>query len=195
MIPSQESPPLPAHAPVQIYQFHVLLLTISPAIWRRFLIRRDSSIADLHHILQVVMGWDDEHLHQFTIHGKHFGVEHIRGIYFSTDPKKIYLRDFKFRVKERFLYEYDFNDYWQLQIRLEQIVPFDPAKTYPFCIAGKRKTPPEDCGGPQRFMEQEVKMELALWDKKFRLAEIMSALLPTIYDETVSIVSALPLIL
>ena len=124
------------------------------------------------------------------VHGKHFGVEHIGGIYFSTDPKKIYLRDFKFRVKERFLYEYDFNDYWQLQIRLEQILPFDPAKTYPFCIAGKRKTPPEDCGGPQRFMEQEVKMELALWDKKFRLAEIMSALLPTIYDETASIRSA-----
>ena len=39
-------------------------------------------------------------------------------------------------------------------------------------------------------MEQEVKMELALWDKKFRLAEIMSALLPTIYDETASIRSA-----
>jgi hypothetical protein len=67
MIPSDESPPLPAQAPVQIYQFHVLLVTISPAIWRRFLIRSDSSIADLHYILQIVMGWDDEHLHQFTI--------------------------------------------------------------------------------------------------------------------------------
>ena len=136
------------------------------------------------------MGWEDEHLHQFTIHGKHFVVEHTGGIYFTTDPKKIYLRDFNFRLKERFLYEYDFNDYWQLQIRLEQILPFNPARTYPFCIAGKRKTPPEDCGGPQRFMEQEVKMELALWDKKFRLAEIMSALLPTIYDETASIKAA-----
>jgi hypothetical protein len=144
MIPSQESEslPLPAQVPVQIYQFHVLLLTISPAIWRRFLIRSDSTIADLHYILQIVMGWDDEHLHQFSIHGRHFGVEHIGGIDFTTDPKKIYLRDFNFRPRERFLYEYDFNDYWQLQIRLEQILPFNPAKTYPFCIAGARKTPP-----------------------------------------------------
>ncbi len=39
-------------------------------------------------------------------------------------------------------------------------------------------------------MENEVKMELALWDKKFRLAEIMSALLPTIFDETASIQAA-----
>lgn len=33
-------------------------------------------------------------------------------------------------------------------------------------------------------------MELTLWDKKIRLAEIMSALLPTIYDETASIRAA-----
>lgn len=190
MIPSDESPPLPAQVPVQIYQFHILMLSISPAIWRRFLIRSDSTIADLHYILQIVMGWSDEHLHQFTIHGRHFGIEHIGGIGFTTNPKKIHLRDFNFRLKERFLYEYDFNDCWQLQIRLEQILPFDQNKTYPFCIAGARKTPHEDCGGPERFMEQEVKMELALWDKKFRLAEIMSALLPTIYDETASIRAA-----
>ncbi len=136
------------------------------------------------------MGWDDAHLHQFIIHAKQYGVEHSGGIYFSTDPKKIRLYDFTFRLKERFLYEYDFNDYWLHQVRLEQILPFNPAKTYPFCIAGKRKTPPEDCGGPERFMEQEVKLELALWDKKFRLAEIMAALLPSIIDETASIRAA-----
>lgn len=176
MTPSDENLPLPAPATVQIYQFYVLLLAISPAIWRRFLIRSDSTIADLHHTLQIVRGWKDKHLHQFTIHGKRFGVEHPGGIYFSTDPKKTHLHDFNFRVKEPFLYECDFNAYWQIQVPLEQIVPFNPSKTYPFCIAGKRKTPPEDCGSPERFMEQEVKMELALWDKKFRLAEIMSGL-------------------
>ncbi len=79
MIPSDESPPQLAQAPVQIYQLHVLLLKISPAIWRRFLIRSDSTIADLHHTLQIVMGWEDEHLHQFTIHGMHYGIEHIGG--------------------------------------------------------------------------------------------------------------------
>lgn len=194
MLPLQESKPLPAMAAVQIYQFHVLLLKISPAIWRRFLIRSDSTIADLHHTLQIVMGWDDEHLHQFTIPAKHYGVAHPGGIYFSTDPTTIRLDDFNLRLKERFLYEYDFNDYWLHQVRLEQILPFNPSKTYPFCIAGKRKTPHEDCGGHVRFMEQEVKMELALWDKKFRLAEIMSTLLPSIIHETASIRAAVALV-
>jgi hypothetical protein len=32
---------------------------ISPLIWRRLLVRSDSTIADLHHILQIVYSWSD----------------------------------------------------------------------------------------------------------------------------------------
>ena len=34
-----------------IYQRKVVLLGISPMLWRRLLVRRESTIADLHHIL------------------------------------------------------------------------------------------------------------------------------------------------
>lgn len=139
------------------------------------------------------MGWEDEHLHQFTIHGQHFGIEHTGGLYFSTGPTKIHLGDFHLRLKERFLYEYDLIDHWQHQLRLEKILPLDPAKTYPVCIAGSRQVPPEDSGGPDQFMEQEVKRELALWDKKLRLIEIMAALLPAIADEQSDIRATLEL--
>ena len=71
---------------VEIYQFHMLLLEISPAIWRRFLIRSDSTIQDLHYTLQIVMGWEDEHLHQFLIHGKYYGVAKPGGVWFRDDP-------------------------------------------------------------------------------------------------------------
>ena len=43
-----QSNPQPA---VEIYQLHILLLEISPAIWRRVLVRSDSTIADLHYSL------------------------------------------------------------------------------------------------------------------------------------------------
>jgi hypothetical protein len=52
-----------------IYQLKVVLLGISPMIWRRLLVRSDHTIADLHHILQIVMDWTDTHLHQFRIRG------------------------------------------------------------------------------------------------------------------------------
>jgi hypothetical protein len=40
-----------------IYQLKVVLLGISPMIWHRLLVRGDSTIADLHYIIQIAMGW------------------------------------------------------------------------------------------------------------------------------------------
>jgi len=57
-----------------IYQFHILLLKISPAIWRRVLVSSGQSLADFHDTLQIVMGWDDSHLHRFLIHGRAYGI-------------------------------------------------------------------------------------------------------------------------
>jgi len=53
-----------------VYQLKVVLQGISPMIWRRMLVQSDSTIADLHYILQIAMGWTDSHLHRFVIHAK-----------------------------------------------------------------------------------------------------------------------------
>lgn len=58
---------------VCLYHLKVLLLDISPMLWRRLLVRSDSTIADLHHNLHIAIGWTDTHLHQFRIHGKKYG--------------------------------------------------------------------------------------------------------------------------
>ena len=60
---------------------------------------------------------------------------------------------------ERFTYEYDFGDSWIHDIRIEATLPIDPAKGYPVCIAGKCAAPPEDCGGPDAFMENRWRYE------------------------------------
>lgn len=52
---------------VQVYQLRTWIRHISPQIWRRLLVRSDSTIAQLHAILQIVFGWTDEHLHIFFI--------------------------------------------------------------------------------------------------------------------------------
>ena len=62
---------------VETYQLRIWIRKISPQIWRRLLVRSDSTIADLHEILQVAFGWSDEHLHQFLIRGKPYGIESI----------------------------------------------------------------------------------------------------------------------
>ena len=152
-----ESPASPC-----VYQLRICLRKISPIIWRRLLVRDDSTIADLHYTLQIVMGWTDSHLHRFRIHGKDYGVAHIGGCSFADDPRQVRLTDFGFRLRERFFYEYDFYDLWQHDIRIEQILELDTKRTYPVCIAGRRASPPEDCGGPRAFFKrsQEVPGEV-----------------------------------
>ncbi len=125
------------------------------------------------HTLQIAMGWDDFHLHQFIIHGKHYGVSKIGGIWFSDDPEQVRLSDLQFRVKARFLYEYDFGDLWQHEIRVEKKLPLDPKKTYPVCIGGARSTPPEDCGGPWAFME--LQQRYSFYNITERMLEIIES--------------------
>ena len=87
-----------------------MLRGISPLVWRRLLVRADSSVADLHEVLQVAFGWGDMHLNRFEIRGREFGVYRDGGPSFSTDSRKVRLRDLNLRRRERFVYEYDFGD-------------------------------------------------------------------------------------
>ncbi len=59
----------------EIYQIHVWIRQITPMIWRRLLLRSDSTLADLHYAIQIAFGWTDFHLHRFHLHGK-VGLTH-----------------------------------------------------------------------------------------------------------------------
>src|SRR6266496_2427681 len=102
---------------VQVYQLRIWIREISPQIWRRLLVRSDSTIAQLHEILQIAFDWTDEHLHQFLIRGKPYGIWKPGGISFDDNPHQVRLCDFHFRCKETWLYEYDLTDWWQHEIR------------------------------------------------------------------------------
>lgn len=156
---------------VEVYQLRVYLRKISPMIWRRLLVRSDSTIADLHHTLQIIMNWDDYHLHHFLIRSKRYGIAQIGSFGFMDDADRVRLGDFAFRPKEKFLYSYNYYDDWQLEIRLEERLPLDGQKSYPVCIDGKRAAPLDDDGGPRRFME--FRQKYSLWEIGERLLEIL----------------------
>ncbi len=108
---------------VEIYQLHILLLKISPAIWRRIHVRSDSILADLHRVIQLAMGWEDEHLNRFVIHAREYAILKPGGWWGAEDAEEVQLKDLRLRKGERFLYQYDFGANWRHQIRLEQILP------------------------------------------------------------------------
>ena len=47
----------PAQNSIELSQFCIVLRETSPHIWRRFLVRSDSSIVDLHQTIQITFGW------------------------------------------------------------------------------------------------------------------------------------------
>ncbi len=108
------------------YQLRIVLCGVSPLIWRRLLVPSDTHLARLHCILQILFSWGGEHLHRFRIHGKDYGIAYSGGTGFDDDPHQVRLSDFHLHRRERFLYEYDFIARWELEIRLENILPLDP---------------------------------------------------------------------
>jgi len=121
-------------------------------VWRRLLIKDTNTIADLHDCMQIIFGWSDFHLHQFIIYGKAYGLSYVGGINFYDNAHQVYLEKFQFRLNERFIYQYNFNDHWEYELRVEKILPINLKNEYPSCSAGNRRAPPEDCGGPEAFM-------------------------------------------
>ena len=59
--------------PPNLYQLKVTLLGTSPPIWRRLLVPADVTLAQLHDVLQAAMGWEDGHMHEFSIGQRRFG--------------------------------------------------------------------------------------------------------------------------
>ncbi len=137
--------------PTRIYQLKVTLLGLRPPIWRRILVPGNVSLARLHDILQIAMGWTDSHLHAFVADGRSLG---------EPDPQLELENERNWRLnqllkqpKDKMVYVYDFGDNWEHQVLLEKILEPEPGARYPLLVTGKRATPPEDVGGVLGYAE------------------------------------------
>jgi Plasmid pRiA4b ORF-3-like protein len=133
-------------APTGVLSLKVTLRNVKPAVWRRILVRGGMTLGDLHVAIQVVMGWQNGHLHAFDVGGEQYGepgsMEEI------GDENRLTLNRLVKLGVSRFRYTYDFGDDWEHEILIEKVVPPAAATAFPACVAGKRNCPPEDCGGP-----------------------------------------------
>jgi hypothetical protein len=131
----------------KVYQIKITLKDIKPPIWRRLQVTNDTVLEKLHEIIQVAMGWDNYHLHQF-IDGDTYYVQP------DSDYDDVMKSENGVAISQlvsgegaRFHYEYDFGDGWVHEILVEKILPVEKGTQYPVCIKGKRACPPEDVGG------------------------------------------------
>jgi len=121
---------------MKTYTIKVALRGVSPMIWRRLRIDGNTSLASLHFIIQITQSWSDDHLHLFHIYGKDYGIYKPGGMGFSDNVYELVIDDFSFDVGDRFTYEYNFNENWLHDIRIEAIKKSTLRKKTPFCLSG-----------------------------------------------------------
>ncbi len=130
----------------QIYQLRISLLDVEPQVWRRVLVPGGFTLDRVHRVIQHSMGWLDCHLHSFEVDGVQFGVPDPDGAVVVRDELDIRL-DALPGKGARFGYTYDFGDWWEHEVVVEDVFPAEPGERYPLCVEGERACPPEDVGG------------------------------------------------
>ena len=170
--------------PKTVYQLKVTLDNSKSPIWRRILVPDDITLADLHEIIQRAMGWENYHLHMFTIGGQVFGdpEDDEMGEIGTVNEKRHRLNQLGLREKAKFSYEYDFGDSWDHTILLEKILPGEKGAQYPVCIKGKRTCPPEDVGASGVMMNSSkfwlipiIKSMIIMWSGAAAISTLMNS--------------------
>ena len=129
------------------YQVKIGIRGAKPPIWRRLRLPADTTLANLHHVIQAAFGWEDCHLHHFL---DDEGRRYTPADYKSwddapADEAATRLRDVVRQVGDKIRYEYDFGDSWEHEIVVEDVLT--EKSTVAVCLAGRRAGPVEDSGG------------------------------------------------
>ena len=137
----------------KIYEIKIELREVRPAVLRRVQVPGEMTLAGLHQVVQVAMGWTDSHLHEFDVDGARYGLPDP-----DWDAGKVAdeARVKLFRLVgrgDRVDYMYDFGDSWAHGLTVEKVLAAEPGVSYPRCVSGRRACPPEDVGGPWGYDE------------------------------------------
>jgi hypothetical protein len=137
-----------------VYQLRIELCYTDPVIWRQLLVPGSVKLSKLHVILQLAMGWEGGHLHEFVIGEASYGEPDpdFPSDLPVEDEKKVTLAKV-LGARKTFTYLYDYGDDWQHRVKVEKVLPPDLDLPYPRCLDGGNACPPEDVGGVPGYYE------------------------------------------
>lgn len=134
-----------------IHKVKITLRGSKPPIWRRLEVPSGITLDRLHRAIQVAFGWQEAHLWVFDTPSGNFGTPDPE--LGHGDAARAMLADVAPEAGDRVLYTYDFGDDWEHVVAIEDVLTAEPCVAYPRCTAGRRASPPEDCGGMWGYAE------------------------------------------
>lgn len=102
------------------YICKIVIENTHPPVWRRAIIPERITFQELHEIIQVLFGWEDDHLHGFQIPSDHICIDFEDCSWGNHYNEGDTLIDPFFRNYKWIRYTYDFGDNWQHRINIEQ---------------------------------------------------------------------------
>jgi hypothetical protein len=149
----------------QVAQLKVALARARPSIWRRVLLPATATLGDLHEVIQVLFGWDGDHLHVFGVGKKRYGDPFVN-LEGTGDEQAVRIRD-AMTAGGTIAYTYDLGACWEHEITLEKTVPRDHSQVYPVCVEFRGDSPveywsEEEPEEPAPFGMKEVNRRLAV---------------------------------
>jgi hypothetical protein len=127
----------------RVFQLKIALSRARPPVWRRVLVPASLTLGDLHAVIRVVLGWGNDHLHEFTANGARYS-DPFYELDDCDDENIVRLSRVLPVAGATMTYVYDFGDWWAHTITLEKTIHADPAATYPTCLTGRGDAPVED---------------------------------------------------
>jgi hypothetical protein len=121
----------------EVCQLKVTLRGTRPPIWRRLLVPADTTLTRMHRVLQIAMGWEDSHMHEFRSDARRP----------ARVQQSARIGDVLTEIGNSLIYTYDLGDGWEHSVVLEKRVAGGDGAERPVCLDGQRACPPEDCGG------------------------------------------------
>lgn len=132
-----------------VHELKVTLLDVMPPIWRLIRVPSLIPLSALHSILQVALGWEDRHLHEWRVGDDYYDDEDDNEVILAdVAPPDSVLR-----------YEYDMGDSWEHLIEVVAVKPYDATVPPIAVLDGARAAPPEDCGGTRGYADLLAALE------------------------------------
>lgn len=129
------------------YVLKIMLEDTHPPVWRRIIIPEMITFAELHEIIQIIFGWSDDHLHDFSIPSKDIYIdngEESWGRYHYAEDEVLVEQ---FLPENKWVrYTYDFGDEWRHKIIYEKTEE-SYEKRYASVLKVKGDNFMEDSGG------------------------------------------------
>ena len=134
-----------------VHLLKVTLMDVSPPVWRLIRVPSAVPLSTLHGVLQVALGWEDRHMHEWRAGDAVYGPpdEEDWGDELADEASAV-LGEVA-GPDDVLRYDYDLSDGWEHLVEVVAVQPYDGSVPPVEVLDGARAVPPEDCGGPSGY--------------------------------------------